>query len=248
MPAQASKSKKSREVDNDVLRSPAKDAKVRKRVVSKPQADRLGNWNYTHELPTGEQRVKNGRLPGRTLVHWSRPFMMEKALLNLLYECDVQGIELPLDHVAHRLWPGASGEALRQRCERVRTELLVTGHLVPPKNRRGQQVSNLTRGVVRASPGDPNDLKTTRDVPFTEPFDENIVYDDAAFTYVHNRSSRKEGKAPGVNRKFQHGFLKRVHASQDIDELEGDALNNEDEDDAEDAYEEPEDYALHSGP
>ncbi|KAI1852662.1 hypothetical protein JX266_002203 [Neoarthrinium moseri] len=247
MPARPHTIKKSREGDKDVLHSAAKDSKVRKRPLSKPQKDRLANWHWTHELPTEEQRIKNGRLPGRTLVNWSKPFTMEKAFLHLIYECDVQGIELPLDHVAHRLWPGATGEALRQRCERLRNEFIAAGHLVPPKIRRGQQVSNLIRGVVRANPEDPNDPLTTRDVPFTEAYNENPVHDDSAFTYAHNKTSRKKGAAPTVNRKFQHRYL-RAEASQDVDEDEGGDDGALDDEQSGDIGEEPEDDALQSGP
>ncbi|KAI1878974.1 hypothetical protein JX265_003151 [Neoarthrinium moseri] len=222
MPARASTAKKSREADKDVLHNPVKDSKVRKRPMSKPQVNRLANWSWTHELPTEEQRVKNGRLPGRTLVNWSKPFILEKALLHLLYECDVQGIELPLDHVAHRLWPGATGEALRQRCERLRKEFVAAGHLVPPKIRRGQEVSPLVRGVVRANQEDPTDLKTTRDVLFTEPFVETPTYDDSAFTLAHNKSCRKKGDTPGVNQKLRHRFLNRMNANIDANGDEDD--------------------------
>ncbi|KAK6075550.1 hypothetical protein SCUP515_05983 [Seiridium cupressi] len=163
----------------------------KKKMPTKGQSERLASWDYTHNLPSSTERSKNGRVHGRTLINWTRPRMMEKAFLHLMYESEVRNIELPLDAVAHRLYPGATGEALRQRFHRLRKEMIAEGHLVPPK--AGKKRTNLNpkiRGHIRKFPGDPENILETREVLFTEPIDDAEFNDPTGFLLVHNASAR----------------------------------------------------------
>ncbi|KAM0813272.1 hypothetical protein AB5N19_13265 [Seiridium cardinale] len=160
-------------------------------MPTKGQSERLASWDYTHNFPSSTERSKNGRVHGRTLINWTRPRMMEKAFLHLMYESEVRNIELPLDAVAHRLYPGATGEALRQRFDRLRKEMIAEGHLVPPK--AGKKSTNLNpkiRGHIRKFPGDPENILETREVLFTEPIDDAEFNDPTGFLLVHNASAR----------------------------------------------------------
>lgn len=117
--------------------------------------------------------------------------MIEKAFLHLLYECEIRNIDLPLDFVAHRLCPGATGEAMTQRAERLRKELIAEGHVVPPKaGKKGTNLNAEIRGHIRKYPGDAKNLLETRDVLFTEPMEDVAHADPTAYMLVHNRQSR----------------------------------------------------------
>ncbi|KAF4971390.1 hypothetical protein FZEAL_9872 [Fusarium zealandicum] len=123
-----------------------------------------GEWHHTHLLPTPEQRSANGRQKGRQLIPWKRPRMADKLLQNILYECAQAKIDLPWDHIAHRLSPGSSGKAITQFLERNRQDLIAEGHIVPPTN--NSHADKTIRGFVRAD--FEGDLTTTRPVPFKE--------------------------------------------------------------------------------
>lgn len=88
---------------------------------------------YSHIPPSQGQLAKNGRQKGRNLITWNRkspcpfpdgqngfwshskriidiflplatgPRMYEKLLLHIQYECARHRVEVPWDHIAHRL-------------------------------------------------------------------------------------------------------------------------------------------------
>ncbi|RYP36715.1 hypothetical protein DL767_003277 [Monosporascus sp. MG133] len=149
---------------------------------------RLENWNFTCKPLTDDERARNGRVRGRDLVSWNKPRMMEKCMLNFVYECMCSHLKIPWDQIAHRFHPGMSANALRQRFDRLRKELIAEGHLVPPSD---ISHASLYRGLVRANqnPID-GDLKTTRMVRFEEPFlDSDFNLPDST-NFVHNPSTR----------------------------------------------------------
>ncbi|RYP56867.1 hypothetical protein DL769_009841 [Monosporascus sp. CRB-8-3] len=149
---------------------------------------RLENWNFTCNPLTDEERARNGRVKGRDLVSWNKPRMMEKCMLNFVYECMHNHVKIPWEQIAHRFHPGMSANALRQRFDRLRKELIAEGHLVPPTD---ISHAKLYRGLVRANqnPVD-GDLKTTRIVRYEEPFlDSDFNLPDST-NFVHNPSSR----------------------------------------------------------
>ncbi|RYP90242.1 hypothetical protein DL770_003611 [Monosporascus sp. CRB-9-2] len=149
---------------------------------------RLENWNFTCNPLTDEERARNGRVRGRDLVSWNKPRMMEKCMLNFVYECMRSHLKIPWEQIAHRFHPGMSANALRQRFDRLRKELIAEGHLVPPND---ISHASLYRGLVRANqnPID-GDLKTTRMVRYEEPFlDSDFNLPDST-NFVHNPSAR----------------------------------------------------------
>ncbi|RYP07331.1 hypothetical protein DL765_009188 [Monosporascus sp. GIB2] len=149
---------------------------------------RLENWDFTCDPLTEEQRARNGRVKGRDLVSWNKPRMMEKCTLNFVYECMRTQVKIPWDDIAHRFHPGMSANALKQRFDRLRKELIAEGHLVPPTD---ISHGRLYRGMVRANqnPID-GDLKTTRIVHYEEPFlDSDFNLPDST-NFVHNPSIR----------------------------------------------------------
>ncbi|RYP48582.1 hypothetical protein DL768_005537 [Monosporascus sp. mg162] len=149
---------------------------------------RLENWNFTCNPLTDEERARNGRVRGRDLVSWNKPRMMEKCMLNFVYECMCSHLKIPWEQIAHRFHPGMSANALRQRFDRLRKELIAEGHLVPPND---VSHASLYRGLVRANqnPID-GDLKTTRMVRYEEPFlDSDFNLPDSS-NFVHNPSTR----------------------------------------------------------
>lgn len=140
--------------------------------------------------------------------------MIEKAWLHMLYECEIRNIDLPLDFVAHRLYPGATGEALIQRTDRLRKELIAEGHLVPPKaGKKGTNLDAKIRGHVRKYPGDADKLLQTRDVLFTEPMEDAQHADPTGFMLVHNRAARN--KAANVIGKNNKGNAGNEHENLD---------------------------------
>ncbi|RYP70344.1 hypothetical protein DL771_005551 [Monosporascus sp. 5C6A] len=149
---------------------------------------RLENWNFTCNPLTDEQRARNGRVRGRDLVSWNKPRMMEKCMLNFVYECMCHHIKIPWEQIAHRFHPGMSANALKQRFDRLRKELIAEGHLVPPTD---ISHASLYRGLVRANqnPVD-GDLKTTRTVRYEEPFIDSDFNLPDSTNFVHNPSNR----------------------------------------------------------
>jgi hypothetical protein len=160
--------------------------------------------------------------------------MIEKVLLHLLYESEVRNISLPLDFVAHRLYPGATGEALRQRAERLRKELIAEGHLVPPK--AGKKKTNLdakVRGHIRKVPGDSKNILETREVLFTEPLNDAEFNDPTGYQLVHNKSSQnKTPKATAAVVKRDESDANCNSASESSDEAEDSAESIIEEDDS----------------
>jgi len=100
--------------------------------------------------------------------------MAEKLLLHIMYECSRHRVEIPWDHVAHRLHPGSTGGAVVQHLNRLRANLIAEGHLVPPicqKPGSRVHVDPKIRGYLRKFP-DSDDLATTRPVLYTEPLED----------------------------------------------------------------------------
>lgn len=99
--------------------------------------------------------------------------MAEKLLLHIHYECSRHKLQLPWDAIAHRFHPGSSGAAIIQHINRLRREVLVEGHLVPPLTQRSTATPNdpNLRGYVRRdTEGDY--VETTRPVYFDERLDD----------------------------------------------------------------------------
>ncbi|CZT11749.1 uncharacterized protein RAG0_15812 [Rhynchosporium agropyri] len=101
----------------------------------------------------------NGRQIGRQLVLWHRPRMIEKLILHVQYECHKAGVQIPWDHVVHRLQPGSSGPSALQMMNKLRDVLVTEGHMIPPVlGKRTAPVDPTLRGYKR-------DL--TSDIPTT---------------------------------------------------------------------------------
>jgi hypothetical protein len=77
--------------------------------------------------------------------------MAEKLLLHLQYECQRGGIPIPWDRVVHRLSPGSSGQSAIQFAMKLREQLILEGHMVPPPvGRLGQPGPDFTRGYIQS--------------------------------------------------------------------------------------------------
>lgn len=77
--------------------------------------------------------------------------MAEKLLLHIHYECSRHKIQLPWNEIAHRLHPGSSGQAILQHINRLRKDVQIEGHMVPPVPTRpasGRPQNNKIRGYV----------------------------------------------------------------------------------------------------
>ncbi|KAF4126437.1 hypothetical protein GMORB2_0173 [Geosmithia morbida] len=138
------------------VRSPAKKtlAKSAAKDPSTPPASKAvkKRTTFTSRPPTADERRLNGRVPGRSLIPWTRPRMAEKLLLNLLFELGRVKTHIPWDVVAHRLHPGSSASAITQYTNRLRRDLLAEGHIVPPINGRNPTTTvpeSEIRGWVR---------------------------------------------------------------------------------------------------
>ncbi|KAH6847929.1 hypothetical protein B0I37DRAFT_405784 [Chaetomium sp. MPI-CAGE-AT-0009] len=129
-----------------------------RRQQARARAAGPGAWDFTDVPPNPDQRARNGRVTGRTLISWSRPRMAEKLLLNM--------------QIAHRLHPGSSGSAVTQYLGRMRERLVAEGHLVPPIP--GSVFKRDVRGYVRRDP-ESDDLRSTRPVTFAEPLEDRLV-------------------------------------------------------------------------
>lgn len=125
--------------------------------------------------------------------------MVWKLILHFVYELNRFDCSIPWNEIGHRLHPGFSGNALRQKLDRVRKELIAEGHLVPPEPSHpldgdGEEFRGLIR--ANANPRD-RDFTTVRIVKWEEPLlDRDCNLPDAK-TFVHNRSIR--GKADIMN-------------------------------------------------
>ncbi|KAK3293286.1 uncharacterized protein B0H64DRAFT_476844 [Chaetomium fimeti] len=147
-------------------------------------------WEFTDVPLSQDQRARNGRVAGRTLISWGRPRMAEKLLLNMQYELVQAGMEIPLDRIAHRLRPGASGSAVSQFLSRTRERLVAEGHLVPPIP--GSVFKREVRGYVRRNP-ESDDLRSTRPVTFAEPLEDRMVSLPDAVNLSTTRPKRARG-------------------------------------------------------
>lgn len=158
-------------------------------------------------------------------------------MLHLVYEATTRNIRLPWDNIAHRLHPGLSGNALLQRFQRLRRELIAEGHLVPPLPGRGN--SNMDpeiRGVTRLDRDGP-DLETTRPVRFDEPWLAPAFNLPDAGRLVHNQTTARKGGKDAT--AFQLGSDDESDSEEpDFDALDsgddGKEQSDEEEDDNED--------------
>lgn len=95
--------------------------------------------------------------------------MFEQLVLHIVYEAYRHSIDLPWNHIAHRLHPGSTPGALHQAFARLRVQLIAEGHMVPPpipKPGQKAQCDSKVRGQVRADEhGDPFEV---RNVSYTE--------------------------------------------------------------------------------
>ncbi|KAJ1338138.1 remodeling and spacing factor 1 [Microdochium nivale] len=182
---------------------------------------RADNWNFTHIPPQAAQRTGNGRQKGRDLVSWARPRMMEQTMLHLVFECTTRNIRLPWDNIAHRLHPGLSGNALLQRFQRLRRELVAEGHLVPPLPGRGNSNTDPeVRGYTRLDRDGP-DLETTRAIRFDEPWLAPQFNLPDAGRLVHNQVDRRKGGKDATS--FQLGSDEDTESEEpDFDALDSD--------------------------
>ncbi|KAH7157057.1 hypothetical protein EDB81DRAFT_855035 [Dactylonectria macrodidyma] len=174
-------------------RSPSKLAKAASTPLTPvtpktPVKKTAREYNYTSRLPTEEQRRGNGRVPGRNLISWNRPRMMEKMMLHLVHACNERKIELPWDQVAHSMNPGSSGNACTQHLVRLRKELIAEGHLVPPPPHRhgSSPIDRDIRGYVRKDQDGGNKYET-RPVLFSEKYEDRRFNLPDAFG-VHEES------------------------------------------------------------
>ncbi|KAI6296637.1 hypothetical protein MCOR34_009450 [Pyricularia oryzae] len=167
-------------------------------------------WNYTPIPPHGAQKSANGRNEGRSLIMWGRPRMIEKVMMHLQYECSRHKIELPWDAIAHRLHPGSTGGAVVQHLGRLRSQLIVEGHLVPPPMQKPgsrAQVDPWVRGYVRKDQDAKVCFKTgneafeTRAVRFDEKLDDRHFNIPDAVDVINNQSISSPAKPKGKSGK-----------------------------------------------
>lgn len=126
--------------------------------------------------------------------------MVWKLMLHFVYELNRFDCSIPWNEIGHRLHPGFSGNALRQKLDRVRKELIAEGHLVPPEPSHpldgdGEEF----RGLIRANvnPRD-RDFTTVRIVKWEEPLlDRDCNLPDAK-TFVHNRAIRGKSEIQNI--------------------------------------------------
>ncbi|KAI0008453.1 hypothetical protein F4779DRAFT_618554 [Xylariaceae sp. FL0662B] len=182
-------------------------------VPGKGTVPALSLWNHTHMPPTAEEIRANGRMKGRNLVSWTKPRMIEKTFMYMMYECATRDIRLPWAEVANRLSPGMTGAALVQKFSRMRNELIAEGHLVPPQPGPGNSnVEPRIRGHVRAFP-DSDDLLTTVPVFFSE-------------QWLHPEFNLPDAKQLVHNKKSQYTTMP---TADHIEVEESDAEDNEEE-------------------
>ncbi|KAI6360115.1 hypothetical protein MCOR25_006823 [Pyricularia grisea] len=167
------------------------------------QEQEYEKWPFTPIPPHGAQKSANGRNEGRSLIMWGRPRMIEKVMMHLQYECSRHKIELPWDAIAHRLHPGSTGGAVVQHLGRLRSQLIVEGHLVPPPMQKPgsrAQVDPWVRGYVRKDQDAKVCFKTgneafeTRAVRFDEKLDDRHFNIPDAVDVINNQSISSPAK------------------------------------------------------
>lgn len=128
------------------------------------------------------------------------PRQFEKFLLHFVYELTYHNVSIPWDEACHRFHPGFSGNAMRQKLDRLRKELIAEGHLVPPDHTNPlDENGEEFRGFVRAneSPCD-RDFTSVRVVKWEEPcLDRQRNLPDSK-NFVHNRSAQAKVGAANV--------------------------------------------------
>ncbi|KAL1884348.1 hypothetical protein VTK73DRAFT_42 [Phialemonium thermophilum] len=215
-PAKAAKTAaESRKSERRVSASPPRTpASGKKRSVKE--------WNYTHVPPKPTETSKNGRFEGRNLITWTRPRMAEKLLLHIQYECSRYQVDLPWDSIAHRLHPGSSGGAIIQHLNRLRSQLVAEGHLVPPVPQKPGStvtVNPSIRGYVRKYIED-NDTVTTRPVLFSEPLEDRKFNLPDAFDNKNVTGSFKRAQMGGTTPRrsgISKGKEKKTSNTLDVD-------------------------------
>lgn len=159
------------------------------KTMGKKNAEAAVNGHRKHTRQGNGAPHPNGRVAGRSLVHWHResPFyalchiltnvsltgarMIDKLVLIMVYECHRSGSKIPWDDIVHRLCPGSSGQAAVQHLQKLRDILLSQGHMVPPlMGRRGVAVDETIRGYVRdMDSAKPTDSRVLRwDEPYPD--------------------------------------------------------------------------------
>lgn len=207
-------------------RSPAKERRSRSKTL-KATVSPAKDVVHSHVLPDPEQIKANGRVSGRDLIAWTRgcctaiyvtvllsdrligPRMMEKLMLHMHYECARHKLNMPWNAIAHRLHPGSSGAALLQHLNRVRRELLIEGHLVPPLAQKpslaAQNREPNLRGYIRKFPHG-SDTATTRPVYFDEKIEDlkqSLPYgEEATDGEADNEYEMEEEKAARQSSPF----------------------------------------------
>ncbi|TEY58843.1 hypothetical protein BOTCAL_0198g00100 [Botryotinia calthae] len=159
------------------------------------------NWGQVDKVigSAGKPTHPNGRVEGRQLVPWHRPRMMEKLILNMVYEFRRSEITLPWDKVAHRQRPGSSGAAAMQHINKLREILITEGHLVPPPFGKKNAFDPNIRGYIRDMNSE--DPKATRPVTWDEEIEdlkESLVIPGVtrgSGTYRRNRAQWQNNKA-----------------------------------------------------
>ncbi|KAM3152866.1 hypothetical protein ABEW05_006719 [Botrytis cinerea] len=147
----------------------------------------------------GKPTHPNGRVEGRQLVPWHRPRMMEKFILNMVYEFRRSEITIPWDKIAHRQRPGSSGAAAMQHVNKLREILITEGHLVPPPFGKKNAFDPNIRGYIRDMNSE--DPKATRSVTWDEEIEdlkESLVIPGVtrgSGTYRRNRAQWQNNKA-----------------------------------------------------
>ncbi|KAK3387018.1 hypothetical protein B0H63DRAFT_447914 [Podospora didyma] len=179
---------------------------------------------YSHIPLTEEELKRNGRVEGRNLITWTRPRMMEKLVLSIIYESARHGCELPWDAIAHRLHPGASGSAVQQQMQRTRKKLIAEGHVVPPPVQKPGSsviVDQTIRGYVRAHPNT-NDLETIRPVYFDEDIeDRKFNLPDAYENFKPSQGGKRHQvmDESAVPRRRNNVAMKNENLDDDSDDV-----------------------------
>lgn len=125
--------------------------------------------------------------------------MMEKFILNMVYEFRRSEITIPWDKIAHRQRPGSSGAAAMQHVNKLREILITEGHLVPPPFGKKNAFDPNIRGYIRDMNSE--DPKATRSVTWDEEIEdlkESLVIPGVtrgSGTYRRNRAQWQNNKA-----------------------------------------------------
>ena len=149
--------------------------------------------------------------------------MYEKLLLTVIYELGSEGSKIPWEKIAHRLSPGASPSAIKQRMEKLRLELLQEGHLVPPPASFGPGIThdNSIRGYLKNPDG------SQRPVPFDEACEHPKK--SKFIPTMGSQPGRKTALAASRNDKLDSDEMEEVEDEKDLhlsDEVHNSSLHS----------------------